>query len=141
MADSGLTLKFLSTPANVVLAGACIRAVCVASGLAASECNRVENGAVEGLNNVVEHAYENRPDGQIEVAIRLEGRRLVIEVVDEGLPNFQDGSGQLGFDPDDREHLPEGGLGMFIIRQTMDEVIYTAQGNHHVLSMTKYLPA
>lgn len=141
MADPGLTFRFSSAPENVALAGACIRALCAALGLPAGECNRVENGAVEGLNNVVEHAYQNHSDGPIEVRIRREEHRLVIELADEGLPNLHRSANQLDFDPQDRDQLPEGGFGMFIIQQTMDEVTYTTQGKHHVLRMTKYLPA
>lgn len=139
-AEPNLTLRFSSDLENVALAGACIRAVCAVLGLPSAECSRVENGAVEGLNNVVEHAYQNHSDGPIELHLRQEGRQLVIEVVDEGLPNRETGAAKLDFDPEDRDRLPEGGLGLFIIQQTMDEVTYTTQGRHHVLRMVKHLP-
>jgi len=86
----------------------------------------------EAFNNVVLHAYESG-GGDLEIEIEPGGDRLTIRLIDYGKP----------FDIDavpvpDLDALPESGLGIFIIRQCMDQVSYKG-GRPNVLSMTKYV--
>jgi serine/threonine-protein kinase RsbW len=71
----------------------------------------------EACTNSVRHAYTERPQngGMVEICYELHADRLEIEVVDEGG----------GFDPNRAlaaDSLPEGGLGISIIRAIADEV-------------------
>jgi anti-sigma regulatory factor (Ser/Thr protein kinase) len=47
----------------------------------------------------------------------------------------------LDFDPADVEHLPEGGMGLFIIHNVMDRVEYHRHGERNTFSMTRRLAA
>jgi serine/threonine-protein kinase RsbW len=86
----------------------------------------------EAFNNVALHAYAAR-GGEMEIEIEPGPEKLTIRLKDYGR----------SFDIDavpspDLDALPESGLGIFIIRQCMDEVSYTG-GQPNVLTMTKLL--
>jgi serine/threonine-protein kinase RsbW len=86
----------------------------------------------EAFNNVVLHGYDDSR-GDVEIEVEPLHDRLVIRVMDSGK------CFDLSQVPDpDLDALPEGGLGVFIMRSFMDEVTYTA-GSPNVLSMTKLL--
>jgi serine/threonine-protein kinase RsbW len=87
----------------------------------------------EAFNNAVLHGYgDTDQPGWVEIHVFVEAERLVIKVHDQGQ----------SFDPDsvplpDLEGLPESGMGLFIMRQFMDEVLYHA-GETNVLTLVKY---
>ncbi len=94
--------------------------------------HRVISAFVEAFNNAVLHAYRERPPGPVEVDMEVNPRCLRVVVVDHGQ----------SFTPDlvpepDLEALPEGGLGLFIIRNFMDEVTFERVGQRNVLTMEK----
>ena len=108
-----------------------------ALGLSGDEAFAVEMAVDEACANVIEHAYNGKPDGTIDVTCYLEEDRLVVTIRDHGEP----------FDPasvprpdtacplKDREL---GGLGLHFMRTLMDEVRFefdTPEGN--VLRMAK----
>ena len=85
----------------------------------------------EAFNNVVLHSYAGRPAGEVVVEINWTRNEIVMQITDDGL----------SFDPEqvelpDLDALPEGGMGLFIIRSFMDEVDYQA-GPPNVLRMVK----
>jgi len=91
----------------------------------------------EALCNIINHGYERRPDGRIWISLwELEtnppGVRIVIE--DEAKPvDPQD------IQPRDLDNLRPGGLGVFIIREVMDEVTYEKRdGRGMRITMTKH---
>ena len=43
----------------------------------------------------------------------------------------------LEFDPNDIDGLPEGGMGLFIIEQLMDNNQYTVEGNKNTFTLVK----
>lgn len=107
-------------------------------GADAKQLGHIELALEEALVNVVSYAC---PDGTGEMAVRCavdEKKRFVIEVRDTGAP----------FDPlektdpdvtaalDDREI---GGLGIFFMKQLMDEIAYARQNDENVLTLTKDL--
>jgi serine/threonine-protein kinase RsbW len=70
----------------------------------------------EACSNVVRHAYRGGSPGQVEILYRLQGDRLVIEVMDEG-EGFELGQPAL-----DGREFNESGLGLAIIRSLTDDV-------------------
>lgn len=77
----------------------------------------------ESCTNVIRHAYEPGQTGLFQLKLWLEPEQVVIHVIDFGR----------GFDPEavpppDLEDPKEGGMGLFIIRQTVDEFSYTTGG-------------
>jgi len=85
----------------------------------------------EAFNNVAIHGYEGRERGDVDVEIEVEGDRITIYVTDTGSSFDFTNVPEPALDD-----LPEGGLGVFIIKSFMDEVSYRA-GRPNVLRITK----
>lgn len=89
----------------------------------------------EAFNNLALHGFRDRPRSDIHIEIDVGQDWLTIRMTDRGA----------GFDFDhvpapDLDTLPEGGLGVFIIKSFMDQVEYE-RGAENVLTMTKRLRA
>ncbi len=85
----------------------------------------------EAFNNIAIHSYAGRVPGDVTVEISWTRDEMVMKITDDGA----------SFDPDevelpDLDALPEGGMGLFIIRSFMDEVEYQA-GPPNVLRLVK----
>ncbi|AFN73872.1 putative anti-sigma regulatory factor, serine/threonine protein kinase [Melioribacter roseus P3M-2] len=78
----------------------------------------------EAANNVIKHGYKEEPGNEITIKLRKEGDYLVLEIIDEGLPRPNLDIPDLEFDPEDIDNLPESGMGLYIIKQLMDDVNY-----------------
>jgi serine/threonine-protein kinase RsbW len=91
----------------------------------------------EAASNMIEHSYENIPDGVIDLSCGMEGEQIRIVLVDYGEP----------FDPSiipmpdlkaDLSDRKIGGLGIFLMRKLMDEVHYEPRADKsNVLTMIK----
>ena len=91
----------------------------------------------EAASNMIEHSYENIPDGVIDLSCGMEGEQIRIVLIDYGEP----------FDPSvipmpdlkaDLSDRKIGGLGIFLLRKLMDEVHYEARADKsNVLTMIK----
>ncbi|MFH0754014.1 MAG: SpoIIE family protein phosphatase [Candidatus Omnitrophota bacterium] len=99
-------------------------------------CNKIQLACEEALVNVINYAYPGS-EGDLEIITENKETCLEIVIIDAGIP----------FDPlslpapDIRAPMEErriGGLGVFMIREIMDEVIYRRDGNHNVLKLVKY---
>jgi serine/threonine-protein kinase RsbW len=73
----------------------------------------------EIFNNIVIHAYARNGGGAIEMLIKAEKDKLVVDVIDTGRPF------DIGTVPEpELDDLPEGGMGIHIARTMLDEVEY-----------------
>lgn len=107
-----------------------------------SQASQVALAVDEGLANVMKHGYEGRPDGVIELVFepfdgdeRARGGGVRITLEDEAKqvdPGAIKGR--------DLEDIRPGGLGVYIIREVMDEVAYEKRegGKGMRLTMVKY---
>jgi serine/threonine-protein kinase RsbW len=123
-----------------------LRAVSAACKLVGAEGNGNGNGrhefdehvvsAVgEAFNNLALHGFVDRPRSDIDIQIDVGEDFVTVRLIDRGT----------SFDFDavpmpDLDALPEGGLGVFIIKSFMDQVDYQ-RGAENVLTMTKRLRA
>lgn len=85
----------------------------------------------EAFNNIALHAYRGLPPGSLRIEVVPSDEGISIRLVDRGK----------SFDPatipePTLADLPESGLGVFIIRSFMDEVIYEP-GQPNVLTLIK----
>ncbi len=90
-------------------------------GLGSAETYQVQMAVDEAFTNIVEHAYGGECDETIECACEVTAEGLVITMRDCGVPFDPD---QIP-DPDLKASLQDrqiGGLGLFFIRQYMDDV-------------------
>lgn len=92
------------------------------------------------LNNVISYAYPEGGDHVILVDVTLRGSRLVLMIEDDGIP-FNPFAEQ---EPDTEKPLEEreiGGLGIQLVRKTMDEYHYQRRANKNVVLVVKELGA
>jgi serine/threonine-protein kinase RsbW len=100
----------------------------------------------EVLTNIVEHGYANQGGPAIDVSWSTSERGLVIEVRDAGRPIPRERLDQagadttFGFDPTDLGGLPEGGMGLGIIKTAFDHVDYGSKDGINRLRLGKRLP-
>lgn len=89
----------------------------------------------EAMANVIFHANKGDPTRSIDIALSVEGNRIIIKIYDEG-HEFE--AANLAFSaPCIPEDLSERGRGIFIIRSLMDSVTYKRIDGKHVLEMIK----
>lgn len=89
--------------------------------------------------NVADYAYPDEP-GQVKISIEFDSgkTKMKIRMADHGIP----------FNPLDRkdpditlsaEERQIGGLGIYMMKKTMDEVYYVYENGENILTMTKYI--
>lgn len=105
----------------------------------------MEIGVVEAMNNIVKHGYENSTDGIIEINYSFSAGLITIELRDQGKPIssvalFGNDNALLDFDPTDIGHLPEGGMGMLLMKSTFDDIGYLSANGTNVLRLIKHIP-
>jgi len=136
-----VSLRVESRLDHVELLGRAVRALCATSGVPARECAQVELALVEAVNNVIRHAYKLEPGHPVEVVFTVAADSFTIEVIDEGRPRPERPAPTLDFDPTDIAHLPEGGMGLFIIHSVMDRVEYDSRDGRNTFTMARRLAA
>ncbi len=97
----------------------------------------IELSLAEAINNIIKHAYKGKTDKSINISLDVLGRKLEIILEDFGIPRENIGAPTLNFDPEDIDSLPEGGMGLFIIEQLMDETKYERIGNKNIFTLVK----
>jgi serine/threonine-protein kinase RsbW len=104
----------------------------------------VRLGLMESLVNIVRHGFEEPADQAIGVRCIAGPQRWCFIVFDQGRPipadRFRAADGTVfEFDPDDIESIPEGGMGLSLIRAVFDQVAYRATAEGNELLLTKHL--
>ncbi len=109
---------------------------CLEIRIAPDQVNAIQMALQEACINAVRHAHGNDASRPLVVSLRADRDRLVLEIEDygPGIPAREDQP------PDpDPANPREGGYGLFIMRQTMDEVRSERRDGKHVLVLVKRL--
>jgi len=108
-------------------------------GLSGAYVSRLHVALEEHLTNVVSYGYEPGKAGTISVRFELEASVLRIDVADDARP----------FNPLEKPEAdttlpldakPVGGLGLFMIRKSVDELSYRRVDDRNLLTMKKRVP-
>lgn len=124
---------------NVPLVGTSINKLCSTLALSEVECCEIEVCVVEAVNNSIIHAYGRGKGYEVEVVFSIYRDQIVIEIKDKGKSIKKLTQPTLDFDPKDRQNLPVGGMGLFIINKVMNEVRYITDKGVNTLTLTKVL--
>jgi serine/threonine-protein kinase RsbW len=98
----------------------------------------VQTAVDEACTNIIDYAYGDG-EGQITLSLFHEGPAFGVTIHDQGKP----------FDPNtvpppdldsDLDNRRIGGLGIYFMKQLMDEVDYKFDKNGNTLTMKKYFP-
>jgi serine/threonine-protein kinase RsbW len=90
----------------------------------------------EAFTNIIKHAYENDEKQSVKIALSQNGNTFHISLFDTGkafLPEDYK-------DPDVKEKIKRkrrGGMGVYLIRELMDEVSYRHNGTANEIRMMK----
>ncbi len=89
----------------------------------------------EIFSNIAQYAYPDRA-GSATVTMEEEDGAVVLTFTDDGIPYdpLQAAEPDVSLGADER---PIGGLGIFLVRKTMDEVRYAYRDGQNVLSIRK----
>ena len=126
------SLAIASDPALFRDARGWLSALAKRAGLDEGAAHDVLVAFTEACANACRHAYGGRRDGRIEIDVRLEGGALEIRVRDFGRRFDPDGVPEPEFD-DPRE----GGYGVFLMRNLMDDVRFGVDGPGTEVAMIK----
>jgi len=105
-------------------------------GLDACAAYAVETAVDEACSNIIEHAYGGEDKGTIELSTAIEGSELIITLRDTG-KKFDP---KKVSDPNLTASLKSRqthGLGLFFMRQWMDEIRFDRIKGYNVLTMIK----
>lgn len=92
----------------------------------------------EACTNVIEHGYKGMDPGSIILSFRIERDRILVQITDFG-HIFEPADAPK---PDIEAALEDreiGGLGLYLIYQTMDNIDYQTSEDGNVLTFTKYI--
>lgn len=139
--DSTIHMTVDSRLGDAALAGLAVRGIAQGFGLDETEAYLLELAVVEAVSNVIRHAYGGRPGHPVELSVTASEQGMAVEIRDRGVPMdtaILDRAGEF-VEPENVSDLPEGGLGLSIIKQVMDEVSYTSKDGVNTLRMAKAL--
>lgn len=133
MNAAGRSLCLTAELENLAAIRSFVQESAAALGVDQAVISDVVLAADEAVTNVIVHGYQGR-QGTVEIEVEREAMDVVVHVRDNAPP----------FDPTSvsspdlsrsMEERPLGGLGIYLIRQYMDEVIYriTPQGGNELI--------
>lgn len=117
-------------------AAARIDAFCAAQGLSPGIRFDVTLAVDELVTNTIGYGYDDGGEHSIDLVLRVEGDTLTVEIADDGraFDPLQAAEPDLGASFEDRAR---GGLGIYLVRKTMDSVTYRRQDGRNVVTLTK----
>lgn len=98
--------------------------------------NRIKLAVEEAVTNIIDYAYPNGTEGNIDITIEADENRIRFIITDSGAEFDPTGVSKADttLSVDDR---PIGGLGVFLVRNLMDSINYEHTDGKNVLRMEK----
>lgn len=131
-------LELFSQPRYLAAARALVGCVAQRLGFNEIQCGQISLAVDEALCNVITHGYGRRPDGRMWLYIwPIDAQPPGLKVVIEDLARQVDPT---KIQPRHLDDVRPGGLGVHIIREVMDEVVYERrEGQGMRLTMIKHI--
>jgi len=124
---------------NLDLLGAAVSGIAVSLGFDECERYNLELCAVEAVSNSICHAYDSVPGFPVRVRIVVDAERIEMRVADQGTPIPEDRRAppDLEVDPANLDALLEGGRGVFLMHELMDEVAFGTEDGWNFVMLAK----
>jgi len=106
-------------------------------GLLPRQVSEVKLAVDEAVSNIIRHAYTGKP-GNVQIELQKLDSAVQINIIDQGI-EFDWNS---VLEPDLYRYVEtrrKGGLGIWLIKKLMDEVVYERSDNKNILTMRVYL--
>lgn len=136
-----LRLAIDSVLENVALLGSATHGLALAAALDETTAFQLELCVVEATTNAIRHAYNGLPGNEVEMTVELSAEQISFLIYDSGKRHPAFDTQTDPFEWKSLDQLPEGGMGLSIIREIMDEVRYSSAHGRNCLTMTKFLAA
>ena len=132
------TFTLASEPGNERLALARVAGTVKDLGLSDARLERLKTAVAEATMNAIEHGNGNRPEIPVEVAVTQDGEEIIVAITDQG-SEVHPGADEHE-EPDlirklDGDQSPRG-WGLFLIRNMVDAMDVTTDGQRHTISLT-----
>jgi serine/threonine-protein kinase RsbW len=111
---------------------------CVRYGIPSDTVLDLKLAVDEACTNIITHGYKGMDPGSIILSFRIEPDRILVQITDFGHCFEPVASPK----PDVEAALGDdelGGLGLYLIYQTMDNIDYTSSEDGNTLTFTKYI--
>ncbi|MBE7492979.1 MAG: ATP-binding protein [Planctomycetes bacterium] len=145
MSDARVTdrLEVSAHTRNLALVREFLHAAIKRSALPPADINKVVLAVDEAVANTIQHGYEGREPGSVEIVIDADHERFTIKIRDNGASYDSAKGSEQKAELDLQKHIASGnkrGLGLFIMRKVMDEVTYTSrEGERNELTLVKLI--
>lgn len=128
-----------STTDNLALIRDFTKSAARKCGFTEETVDKIALAVDEACTNVIKHAYQYSPEGDIIVNINVNHNKMAVSITDHGT-NFDP---SLVPEPDVKKYYRQhkiGGLGIYLMRKLMDEVNFSSvQGTKNQVVLIKYL--
>ncbi len=105
------------------------------SGFDHKKIFEVQLAAEEACTNITLYAYQD-VEGCIYIAAKVDADCLELEIVDDGVP-FDPTAKAISISTADAEQRPIGGLGIHLIKSSVDEMSYEFKEGKNILKLIK----
>jgi serine/threonine-protein kinase RsbW len=122
---------------EIFLVGLAVRGICAHVPLGETEASKMEVCVVEIVNNAIKHSYHLQPGHDVDITISLFPERIEFSIVNTGEPMKAREAGRMDYDPKNVQELPEGGMGLYIVKSIMDEMTYQCVDGVNTFRMLK----
>jgi serine/threonine-protein kinase RsbW len=132
------TLTFPGSYSSLVKIGEFVTQAAKSIGFDGFELYKIETAVDEACSNIIEHAYGQENIGDIVVSVVTDLEIITITLTDFGEPFDPKYVKQPDLDAD-LEVREDHGLGIYMMKQWMDVVIFDTNQEKNVLTLVKYL--
>lgn len=132
------TLTFPGCYSSLVKIGEFVTQAAKSIGFDGFELYKIETAVDEACSNIIEHAYGQENIGDIVVSVVTDLEKITITLTDFGEPFDPKYVKQPDLDAD-LEVREDHGLGIYMMKQWMDVVIFDTNQEKNVLTLVKYL--
>ena len=130
------TLTIANDIAEITRVAAFIDSFCTAHGAAADVVFKINLAVEEALVNTITYGFADDARHAIEIEMAAEDSTIMLRIVDDGVAfdPLEAAAPDLDASVDERK---VGGLGVFLMTTTMDDVRYVREGGQNKLTLTK----
>jgi serine/threonine-protein kinase RsbW len=132
------TLTFPGSYSSLVKIGEFVTQAAKSIGFDGFELYKIETAVDEACSNIIEHAYGQENIGDIVVSVVTDFEKITITLTDFGEPFDPKYVKQPDLDAD-LESREDHGLGIYMMKQWMDVVIFEINQEKNVLTLVKHL--
>jgi serine/threonine-protein kinase RsbW len=132
-----ITLLIDSKLTDVALMAAAAKGICSLMPISKEELYQIELCVVEALNNAIKHSHNHESGNDIILNIILDTEMISFMLSFAGAPIQIDDISAPDYDTNDIQSLPEKGMGLIILNNFMDKVVYQVVGGKNFVTMHK----